>query len=135
MALFSFNQACLLYHVCSAIWILFDYIFYYKEPANKKDEEEDGKEVEVFIDESFDPRPKFSKQTSHCEKAEGPTYSRCQQEEKKVELEDSRSDGEDFIGNGSKAGQKYVPETILIVISHYLLEKAFREPRNIFEEK
>jgi hypothetical protein len=135
MALFSLNQACLLYYVCSALWILFDYIFYYQESTKKKDEEEDGKEVEVFIDESFYLRPEFSKQSSHCEKAEGTTYSRCQQEEKKVELEDSRSDGEDFIGNGSKAGQKNVPETIFIVISQHPLEEAFREPRNVFEEK
>jgi len=129
------TQAFVLYALCSALWILFDYIFYYQESTKKKDEEEDGKEVEVFIDEAFDPRPEFSKQSSHCEKAEGTTDSRCQQKEKKVELEDSRSDGEDFIGNGSKASQKHVPETIFIVISHHPLEETFREPRDIFEEK
>jgi len=55
----------------SAFSILLYHKFDYHESAHKKDEEEDSKEVEVFIDEDFDPRPKFSKQSSNCEKTEG----------------------------------------------------------------
>ncbi len=52
----------------SAFSILLYHKFDYQESAHKKDEEEDSKEVEVFIDEDFDPGPKFSKQSSNCEK-------------------------------------------------------------------
>ena len=55
----------------SAFSILLYHKFDYQESANKKDEEEDRKEVEVLIDEDFDPRPEFSKQTGNCEKTEG----------------------------------------------------------------
>jgi hypothetical protein len=88
MAIFLSNQANALCLLCFFLQILFDYVFYYQETAKKKDEEEDGKEVEVFIDEAFYPRSKFSKQTSYCEKSEGTADSRCQQKEEKVELED-----------------------------------------------
>ena len=55
----------------SAFSILLYHKFDCQESAHKKDEEEDSKEVEVLIDEDFDPRSKFSKQSSNCEKTEG----------------------------------------------------------------
>ncbi len=55
----------------SAFSILIYHKFDYQESAHKMDEEENSKEVEVLIDEDFDPRPKFSKQSSDCEKTEG----------------------------------------------------------------
>jgi hypothetical protein len=55
----------------SAFSILLYHKFDYQESAHKKYEEEDSKEAEVFIDEDFDPGPKFSKQSSNCEKPEG----------------------------------------------------------------
>ncbi len=55
----------------SAFSILLYNEFDYQESAHKKDEEENSKEVEVFIDKAFDLRSKFSKQSSNCEKTEG----------------------------------------------------------------
>ncbi len=110
-------MACALNALCSVLSFLFDNVFYYKESAKKKDEEEDGKEVEVFIDETFDPRPKFSKQSSNSKEAEGAADCGCQEKEEKVELKNARSNCENLVGNGSEASQKHVPETIFIVIS------------------
>jgi len=88
----------------SAFSILIYHKFDYQESTHKKDEEEDGKEVEVFIYDALNLRAEFSKQSSHCEKAEGTAECRSNKKEEKIELEDSRSNGEDLIGNRSETG-------------------------------
>lgn len=54
---------------------LIDYKLNKKKSTEKKDKKEDGKEVEVFIDNAFDPRAELSKQGSHHEEAKGTAES------------------------------------------------------------
>jgi hypothetical protein len=72
------------------------------ESPHQKDCEEDGEEIEIFLNVDFNFGPQEKDKSSHQKKSEAPTANGGDSKTEDIEPKNASSDGKDFVGNGSK---------------------------------